>query len=155
MEQAITGVGKNGFEGVYVANDGMAGGAIAALKGADIDPATRFVTGQDAEVAGIQRILTGEQLMTVYQPIKKIAAASAELAVPLAQGKAPPDIAKAKVDNGQEQVPSVLLETIVITKDNIQDTVDQGRLPDQGADLHAAVRAGVRRRRDRVSGATG
>ncbi len=123
MEQAITGVGKNGFQGVYVANDGMAGGAIAALKGADIDPATRFVTGQDAEVAGIQRILTGEQLMTVYQPIKKIASASADLAVPLAQGKAPPDIAKAKVDNGQEQVPSVLLETVVITKDNIQDTV--------------------------------
>jgi D-xylose transport system substrate-binding protein len=123
MEQSITSVGKNGFDGVYVANDGMAGGAIAALKGASIDPASRFVTGQDAEVTGIQRILTGEQLMTVYQPIKKIAEASAQLAVALAQGKTPPDIAKARTDNGKKQVPSVLIDTVSITKDNIQDTV--------------------------------
>jgi D-xylose transport system substrate-binding protein len=123
MEQTITSVGNNGFDGVYVANDGMAGGAIAALKGAGINPASRPVTGQDAEAAAIQRILTGDQLMTVYQPIKKIAEAAADLAVPLAQGKKPPDIAKARVSNGREEVPSVLLNTIAITKDNIEDTV--------------------------------
>ena len=125
MEQAITAVGNNGFDGVYVANDGMASGAIAALKGAKIDPATRPVTGQDAELAAIQRILTGEQLMTVYQPIKKIAETSAELAVDMVNGKTAEAaaIAKSKVDNGHEQVPSVLLDTIVVTKDNIKDTV--------------------------------
>jgi D-xylose transport system substrate-binding protein len=123
MDQAISAVGANGFDAVYVANDGMAGGAIAALKAAKIDPAKKFVTGQDAEVAGLQRILAGEQLMTVYQPIKLIAATSADLAVPLAQGKTPPDIAKAKVDNGSKQVPSALLDTIAITKDNIASTV--------------------------------
>jgi D-xylose transport system substrate-binding protein len=122
MESAITGLGKDGFDAVYVANDGMAGGAIAALKGAGIDPATRFVTGQDAELAGVQRILAGEQLMTVYQPIIQIAETAAELAVPLAQGKEPPaDLAADKVDNGAKQVPSVLLETIAIQEDNIQD----------------------------------
>jgi len=123
MEQAITSVGKAGFDGVYVANDGMASGAIAALKGANLDPGSRFVTGQDAEVTAIQRILVGEQLMTVYQPIKKIAETAAELAVPLAQGKTPPAIAKAHVNNGTKDVPSVLLDTIAITKDNIADTV--------------------------------
>jgi len=123
MDQAITAVGADGFDAVYVANDGMAGGAIAALKSAQIDPAEKFVTGQDAEVAGLQRILAGEQLMTVYQPINKIAATSADLAVPLAEGKTPPAIAKAKVDNGREQVPSVLLDTLVVTKDNIASTV--------------------------------
>ena len=123
MEQSITSVGKNGFDGVYVANDGMAGGAIAALKGAGINPATRPVTGQDAEVAALQRILTGEQLMTVYQPIKRIAESAAELAVPLAQGKTPPDIVTARVDNGRKKVPSVLLDTITVTKDNMKDTV--------------------------------
>ena len=61
--------------------------------------------------------------MTVYQPIKKIAAASAELAVPLARGEKPPGIATAKTDNGKEQVPSVLIDTVVVTKDNIDDTV--------------------------------
>ena len=101
----------------------MASGAIAAMKGASIAPSSRPVTGQDAEVAGLQRILAGEQLMTVYQPIKKIAAASAELAVPLARGEKPPGIATAKTDNGKEQVPSVLIDTVVVTKDNIDDTV--------------------------------
>jgi len=123
MEQAITSVGKSGFDGVYVANDGMASGVVAALRGASINPGSRFVTGQDAEVAGIQRVLAGEQLMTVYQPIKKIAETAAELAVPLAQGKTPPPIAKAKVNNGKKDVPSVLLNTIVVTKDNVADTV--------------------------------
>jgi D-xylose transport system substrate-binding protein len=124
MESAITDLGRDGFDGVYVANDGMAGGAIAALKGANIDPADRPVTGQDAELAAIQRILVGEQLMTVYQPLIDIAESSAELAVPIAQGEDPPaDLAKDKVDNGAKQVPSVLLDTIEITKDNIADTV--------------------------------
>jgi D-xylose transport system substrate-binding protein len=123
MEQAITRVGPSGFDGVYVANDGMASGVIAALKGARIDPTTRPVTGQDAELAGIQRILAGEQLMTVYQPIRKIAETAAELAVPLAEGKKPPAIASAKVDNGAGPVPSVLLDTIAITKRNIAGTV--------------------------------
>jgi D-xylose transport system substrate-binding protein len=100
----------------------MASGAIAALKSAGIDPASRFVTGQDAELAGVQRILTGEQLMTVYQPIIDIAETAAELAVPIAQGEEPPaDLAKDKVDNGAKQVPSVLLDTVAIQEDNIQD----------------------------------
>jgi D-xylose transport system substrate-binding protein len=124
MEQSITSLGNDGFDAVYVANDGMAGGAIAALKGAQIDPGSRFVTGQDAELAGIQRILAGEQLMTVYQPIIDIAETSAELAVPIAQGEEPPaDLAADKVDNGAKQVPSVLLDTIAIEPDNIQSTV--------------------------------
>src|SRR3954469_4790664 len=124
MEQSITAVGKNGFDAVYVANDGMATGAIAALKGAGIDPAQRPVTGQDAELAGVQRVLDGEQLMTVYQPIPKIASTAAELAVPLAQGKKPPaSLAPSKVDNGGGEVPSALLDTIAVTKDNVDSTV--------------------------------
>ena len=125
MEQAITAVGKNGFVGVYSANDGMAGGAIAAMKGQGIKPSTRPTTGQDAEVAGLQRILTGDQLMTVYQPIKKIASTAAELAVDLVNGKrADADkLATAKVNNGKKDVPSVLLDTVVVTKDNIKSTV--------------------------------
>ena len=124
MEGSITSLGSDGFDAVYVANDGMAGGAIAALKGGNIDPATRFVTGQDAELAGIQRILIGEQLMTVYQPIIQIAETAADLAVPIAQGKEPAaDIAPEKVDNGAKQVPSALLATIAIQRDNIKSTV--------------------------------
>src|SRR4051812_49884296 len=90
MEQAITAVGKSGFVGVYAANDGTAGGAIAAMKGNGVQPSTRPTTGQDAELAGIQRILSGEQYMTVYKAIKPEAEGAAQLAVALLQGKQPP-----------------------------------------------------------------
>src|SRR3954470_3295760 len=123
-EQAITSVGRNGFDAVYVANDGMATGAIAAMKSAGIDPATRPVTGQAAELAGVQGVPSGEQLMTVSQPIPRIAATAAELAVPLARGEKPDaGLTKARVDNGAGKVPSALLDTIAVTKDNVDDTV--------------------------------
>jgi D-xylose transport system substrate-binding protein len=124
MEQTITALGKSGFDAVYVANDGMAGGAIAAMKSAGMDPAKFYVTGQDAEAAGVQRILKGEQLNTVYQPLKEIAGKSAEIAVPLAQGKAvPAGIATEKTDNGAGEVPSVLVPTLSVDKSNVEDTV--------------------------------
>jgi D-xylose transport system substrate-binding protein len=124
MEQTITSLGKTGFDAVYVANDGMAGGAIAAMKSAGMDPGKLYVTGQDAEVTGVQRIIKGEQLNTVYQPLKIIAGKSAEIAVPLAQGKpVPAGIATSKTDNGAGQVPSVLVPTLSVDKSNVESTV--------------------------------
>ena len=124
MEQAITASGKDGFVGVYAANDGTAGGAIAAMKSAGIDPATRPTTGQDAELAAVQRILAGEQYMTVYKAIIPEAEAAAELAVALVNGKQPPSgLVNDKIDNGMEEVPSVLLKPVPVTKDQIKDTI--------------------------------
>jgi D-xylose transport system substrate-binding protein len=122
MEQAITAVGKTGFVGVYAANDGTAGGAIAAMKGQGIKPIPP-VTGQDAELAAVQRLLTGEQFMTVYKAIKPEAEGAAQLAVDLVNGKTTSDAAKDKVNNGQKDVPSVLLEPVAVTKDNVKDTI--------------------------------
>jgi D-xylose transport system substrate-binding protein len=147
MDQAITAAGKDGFDAVYVANDGMASGVVASLKGAGINPATRPVTGQDAELDGVQRIVAGEQLMTVYQPINKIAKAAAELAVPLAQGKTPPPIAKAKVDNGAKKVPSVLLDTVMVDENNVNSVIKAGFLTAKqictGAYAKACAKAGI------------
>jgi len=124
MEQAITALGEDGFVGTYAANDGTAGGAIAAMKSAGIQPVSRPTTGQDAELAAIQRILADEQYMTVYKAIKPEAEAAAELAVALARGEDPPSgLVEDEVDNGQKQVPSVLLTPVAVTKDNIQDTI--------------------------------
>jgi D-xylose transport system substrate-binding protein len=124
MEQAITAVGDNGFNGVYAANDGTAGGAIAAMKSAGVNPTERPTTGQDAELAGIQRILAGTQYMTVYKAIKPEAEQAAQMAIDLANGRKPPaSLVKDKVDNGQLKVPSVLLTPVAVTKDNIKDTV--------------------------------
>jgi D-xylose transport system substrate-binding protein len=122
MDQAITSLGKDGFDAVYVANDGMAGGVIASLKGQGIDPSTKAVTGQDAEVAGVQRVLVGEQLMTVYQPLIKLASTAADMAVPLAQGSTPAaSVAPDKVNNGAKEVPSKLEPTVAITPTNVED----------------------------------
>jgi D-xylose transport system substrate-binding protein len=114
----------NKVDGVYAANDGTASGAIAAMKAAGLDPLPP-VTGQDAELAGIQRILAGEQYMTVYKAIKPEAEAAAQLAYDLlTNANVPADMTQGKtVNNGTIDVPSVLLTPIAVTKDNIKDTV--------------------------------
>ncbi|OIJ91442.1 sugar ABC transporter substrate-binding protein [Streptomyces colonosanans] len=122
MEAAISAVGKKNIIGVYSANDGMAGGIITALKAAGISNIP--VTGQDAELAGVQRIVTGEQFMSVYKSYPQEADVAAQMAVLLAQGKSLDSIAKDKVDSPTaKQVPSVLVPVIALTKDNIKDTV--------------------------------
>ncbi len=124
MDQAITKLGKDGFVGVLAANDGTGGGAIAAMKGAGIDPSTRPTTGQDAELAAIQRIIIGEQFMTVYKAIKLEAEAAARLAVALAKGEpVPTDMTLSKVNNGSADIPSILLPPVAVNKDNIKDTI--------------------------------
>ncbi|MFE3325443.1 substrate-binding domain-containing protein [Streptomyces sp. NPDC059176] len=123
MEAAISALGKDKIVGVYSANDGMAGGIITALKSggfAKLPP----VTGQDAELAGVQRIVAGEQFMSVYKPYAPEAAAAAEMAVKLAKGEKLDSVATAKVDSPTTKgVPSVLVPVVSLTKDNIKDTV--------------------------------
>jgi D-xylose transport system substrate-binding protein len=125
MQQAITALGNDGFKGVLAANDGTAGGAIAALKGAGIDPTTVPVTGQDAELTAVQRIIAGEQYMTVYKPIKPLADDAAALAVAVVQGQDP---AQASVINGSENnetedVPAAITNTIPVFENNVKDTI--------------------------------
>jgi len=122
MDQAIAALGKNGFVGVYAANDGTGGGAIAAMKGAGIDPSTRPTTGQDAELAGIQRILIGEQYMTVYKPVVPMSKAAAEWAVALAQGK-PVTGTNTTENNGKVDVPTLKIDVKAVTAENVKDTV--------------------------------
>ena len=124
MEQAITSVGEDEITGVYAANDGTAGGAIAAMKGAGMDPKEIPVTGQDAELTAVQRIIAGEQYMTVYKPIQPLAETAAELAVDVANGEEPSsDLVGGETDNGTEQVPTAVIETIPVTAENVNDTI--------------------------------
>jgi len=123
-QQAITALGNDGFWGIYAANDDTGGGAIAALKGAGIDPEERPVTGQDSTVAGLQRILVGQQFMTIYKAIPPQAEIAAEFAIALAAGEElPSDKVTEEVNNGKADVPSAILEPVAVTKDNIKDTV--------------------------------
>jgi D-xylose transport system substrate-binding protein len=119
MAQVLTALGGEAVDGVYCANDGTAGGAIAALKasGAPLVP----VTGQDAELAALQRIVAGEQYSTIYKALKLEAETAAEMAVHALRGE--PVATKGTADNGKKQVPAIVLEPVAVTKANLALTV--------------------------------
>lgn len=112
---------KGQIKGVYAANDGVGGAAIAAMKGAGISPLPP-VTGQDAELAGIQRILAGDQYMTVYKALKPEAEKAAELAVDLTKGNKPKGDVTVKTKGGAD-IQSFLLTPVAVTMDTIESTV--------------------------------
>ena len=119
MNAAITKYGRD-IDAVLASNDGTAGGAIQALREEGIAGRV-VVTGQDAELVALQRIVAGEQAMTIYKPVQRLARRAAEVAVALAEGK--PLIAKNETDNGRIRVPTILLDVVTVTKDNIDQTV--------------------------------
>ena len=102
--------------GIYAANDGTGGGSIAALKAENVSPIPP-VTGQDAELAGIQRIVAGDQYMTIYKAIKAEAEKAAELAVGLLRGEKPAG------DTQVEGIESFLLPPVAVTIENLKDSV--------------------------------
>ncbi|MFJ9564601.1 sugar ABC transporter substrate-binding protein [Streptomyces fuscichromogenes] len=125
MKKAIRAVGLSRIAAVYSANDGMAGAVIGALKGAGattIPP----VTGQDANLDAVQRVVSGEQYMTVYKSFLEEATDAAEMAVYKVQGR---DIqydalTQDKVDSPtRKDIPATLVPVVALTKDNIRDTV--------------------------------
>ncbi|MEU3601238.1 substrate-binding domain-containing protein [Streptomyces sp. NPDC006798] len=123
MESAITALGKDEIIGVYSANDGMAGGVITALKAAGFEKLPP-VTGQDAELAAVQRIVAGEQYQSVYKPYAGEANAAAEMAVALARGRDLGTVAKDSVDSPTTRdIPAALVEVTSLTRENVRETV--------------------------------
>ncbi|MFD8828408.1 substrate-binding domain-containing protein [Streptomyces sp. NPDC059605] len=123
MGAAIDSLGKDGFQGVYSANDGMAGGIITALKKQGVKVP---VGGQDSELAGLQRIIAGEQAFSIYKQIKPEAETTAEIAVRLLKGEKIDDLAPVKVDSLSGEfkgIPSKLYDASVVTKENIASTI--------------------------------
>ena len=119
MNAALTKQG-HAIEGVLATNDGTAGGAIQALLEEGLAGKV-IVTGMDAELAACQRVLAGTQAVTIYKPVQKLAARAAEAAYKLAKGR--PVFASSETDNGRVKVPSIMLEVIAVTKDNMNETI--------------------------------
>jgi D-xylose transport system substrate-binding protein len=118
-ENALTQAGNN-VVAVVASNDATAGGAIQALQEQKLSGKV-LVSGQDADLAACQRIVAGTQSMTVYKPIGPLAQRAAEIAVALA--KHSPVDSNAKVANGSKDVPSFLLNPIVVDRSNMAATV--------------------------------
>ena len=111
---------NNKIDAVIAANDRMAGGAIQALTA--VNKAGKVpVSGQDALLEAVQRIYKGTQTMTVYKPIDSLAAQAAEMAIKVGEGEVIET--KATVSNGKKDVPSILLDPIAVTKENMDETI--------------------------------
>ena len=120
MENALTRNG-NRVDAVVVSNDGLAGGAIQALAEQKLDGRV-VVTGQDAELAACQRVVAGRQSMTVYKPIRSLAARGAEVAILLAKKQPVPDATRT-LNNGKKDVPAILITPVAVDRDNLAGTV--------------------------------
>ena len=133
FEQMYTQAGGD-IQGVLAANDQLGNAAIQTLvrngQGGQVP-----VTGQDASVEGLQNILANRQCMTVYKSAAEEAGALAELAIALINGEEQPDIVDGESEDaeGGRTVPSVLLDPVAITRENVKDVVDDGQV--SAADL--------------------
>lgn len=111
---------KGALDAVVAANDGTAGGAIKALAEYHLDGKIP-VSGQDAELAACQRIILGTQTATVYKSIPELAAKGIELAVKLAKGEKIQ--ADTTMSDGKNDIFSILLQPVAVTKANMDSTV--------------------------------
>jgi D-xylose transport system substrate-binding protein len=123
MTGAIAALGGDNIDGVLAANDSLAGAVISALNASDIRPLPP-ITGQDADLAAVRRIVAGDQHMTVYKPYKPAADAAVEMAVALGRGQTVESVATGTVDSvTTEDIPAVLLPSVAVTADTVEDTV--------------------------------
>jgi len=118
MEDALT-KNNNDIQAVVASNDGTAGGAISAIPPQLVGKI--LVTGQDASLDAVQRIVDGKQTMTIYKPIQPLAFAAVDSAIKLAKGEKVE--AKDKINNGKLDVPALLFEPMVLDKSNVMQTV--------------------------------
>lgn len=122
VENALTANG-NRIDAVVASNDGTAGGAIQALTAQKLQGKVA-VSGQDADLAAVKRVIAGTQTMTVYKPLKVIAAEAAKLSVQLVRNEKP--TYNASYNNGFKKVDTLLLTPIPLTKANIDTLVKDG-----------------------------
>jgi D-xylose transport system substrate-binding protein len=117
-EDALT-KNNNDIQAIVASNDGTAGGAVSALPPHLVGKV--LVTGQDAALDAVQRVVEGKQTMTIYKPIQPLAFAAVDAAIKLARGGKVD--AKDKINNGKIDVPSLLFEPMVLDKNNVMQTV--------------------------------
>ncbi len=132
MEQILTKAG-NKVDGVVSANDGMAGGIIAALKAQGLQGKVP-TTGQDASLQGVQNVVLGTQGVTVFKDFRMQAPAAAQIVAAILKGQTPTNI-NAHVPNGQLSVPSVMLQVVPVDKANVNTLVSNGWITSQFGSL--------------------
>lgn len=127
MEQFLT-KNNNKIDAVIAANDGTAGGAIAALAAQGMAGSVP-VSGQDADKAALNRVAQGTQTVTVFKDARELGQNAAEIAIQLAGGKKLNEIKGATTWNQgpkKQNMTALFLRPVAITKDNLNVVIDAG-----------------------------
>jgi len=122
VENALT-ANANKIDAIVASNDGTAGGAIQALAAQKLAGKV-LVSGQDADLAAVRRVIAGTQTMTVYKPLKQIATEAAKLSIQLVRNEKP--VYNTQLDNGFKKVNSLLLKPVLLNKANVDLVVKDG-----------------------------
>jgi len=141
MEQCLTSTG-NKVNAVVSENDGMASGAVAALKAQGLDGSVA-VSGQDGDLAAINRVALGTQTVSVWKDATQLGKAAGEMANMIADGTAIdklPGVSKFNLGKKGVEMNSILLAPTVITKDSLNLAIDSGHISKEKA--CAGVKAG-------------
>lgn len=120
LTENILTANNNEIDAICAANDSTAGGAIMALEAQGLAGKIP-ITGQDCDLAACKRIVEGKQTMSVYKQLKNLANTAIESAIKLANGETLET--NDTYNNGFKDVPTVALDLIVATKDNMMDTI--------------------------------
>ncbi|MGC0370282.1 putative multiple sugar transport system substrate-binding protein [Microbacterium sp. SLBN-111] len=128
MENILTVIGGTKLQGVLSPYDGLSIGIISALtSGGYAANALPVITGQDAEVGSIKSIIAGEQYSTIFKDTRELAKQAVTMVDDIRKGTEPQVNDTETYDNGEKVVPSYLLESTIVTKDNYEKVlVDSG-----------------------------
>jgi D-xylose transport system substrate-binding protein len=127
MEQCLTKTG-NKIDAVMSENDGMASGVVAALTAQGMAGSVP-VTGQDGDLAALNRVALGTQLVSVWKDSRVLGKVAGEAANELAEGKKIDEVAKgATFADGANKVKmsAILIPPVAITQDNLNEVIDAG-----------------------------
>jgi D-xylose transport system substrate-binding protein len=126
MEQILT-KNNNKVDAVVASNDGTAGGVVAALRAQNLVGVP--VSGQDGDVAALNRVAKGEQTVTVWKDARELGKAAGTFAAQLATGTKPSAVKGAELWKGGSRklaIPSVFLKPLPVTKENLKVVIDAG-----------------------------
>ncbi len=130
MEQFLT-RNNNKVDAVVAANDGTAGGAIAALASQGLAGSVP-ISGQDADRAALNRVALGAQTVTIWKDARELGRTAAEVAIQLASGKKPAEIPGSKPWNlgpNKQNMTAIFLKPVPVTKDNLNVVIEAAWAP--------------------------
>ena len=132
MENLLTSTYKSGLkvDGVLSPYDGLSIGILSALKSNGYGTAGQpypVVTGQDAEAASVKSIIAGEQYSTIFKDTRELPKVAVQMADAVLKGQKPQTNNDKDYDNGVKVVPAMLLDSVVVTKENYKkELIDTG-----------------------------